>query len=143
MATAASFEITDNIAPHFVTAVLHVEYLKPLPSVRNSKIRGHVIERSPRKAVVELTVTAGGTITVRANAVAVRIPQEHGVPRRSDLQPEFSGTIGSGFDYRIEFKTRPAQRQRSPMQSWQPGARRSGGSSFLRDRMTDANVLAL
>jgi len=74
MATAASSEITDRVAPRFVTAVLHVEYLKPTPLGPELVIRGHVTERSPRKALVELTVHAGETITVRANAVAVRIP---------------------------------------------------------------------
>jgi acyl-coenzyme A thioesterase PaaI-like protein len=75
MATAASSEITDNLAPRFVTAVLHVEYLKPTPLGPELEIRGHVTERSARKAVVELTIMAGGVITVRANAVAVRIPK--------------------------------------------------------------------
>ena len=75
MATAASSEIIDNIAPRFVTAVLHVEYLKPTPLGPVLEIRGIVTERSARKAIVELTVTAGGIVTVRANAVAVRIPE--------------------------------------------------------------------
>jgi acyl-coenzyme A thioesterase PaaI-like protein len=75
MATAASSEITDGVAPRFVTAVLHVEYLKPTPLGPELEIRGHVTERSARKAIVEMTVSAGGTVTVRANAVAVRIPK--------------------------------------------------------------------
>jgi len=75
MATAASSEIVDNLAPRFVTAVLHVEYLKPTPLGPELEIRGHVTERSARKAIVELTVTVDGTVTVRANAVAVRIPR--------------------------------------------------------------------
>ena len=75
MATAASSEIADNIAPRFVTAVLHIEYLKPTPLGAELVIRGRVTERSPRKAIVELSVSAGETVTVRANAVAVRIPK--------------------------------------------------------------------
>jgi acyl-coenzyme A thioesterase PaaI-like protein len=75
MATAAASEITDDVAPRFVTAALHVEYLKPTPLGPELVIRGRVTERSPRKAVVELTVQAGETITVRANAVAVRLPR--------------------------------------------------------------------
>ena len=74
MATAASSEVADNIAPRFVTAVLHVEYLKPTPLGPELEIRGHVTERGPRKAIVEMTVSAAGNVTVRANAVAVRIP---------------------------------------------------------------------
>jgi acyl-coenzyme A thioesterase PaaI-like protein len=75
MATAASSEIVDYVAPRFVTAVLHVEYLKPTPLGPELEIRGHVTERSARKAKVDMTVTAGGIVTVRANAVAVRIPE--------------------------------------------------------------------
>jgi acyl-coenzyme A thioesterase PaaI-like protein len=83
MATAASSEIVDNLAPRFVTAVLHVEYLKPTPLGPELEIRGHVTERSARKAIVELTVTAGGNVTVRANAVAVRIPKSMESPKDS------------------------------------------------------------
>ena len=75
MATAASSEIVDNLAPRFVTAVLHVEYLKPTPLGTRLEIRGHVTERGARKAIIELTVKAGEVVTVRANAVAVRIPK--------------------------------------------------------------------
>jgi acyl-coenzyme A thioesterase PaaI-like protein len=75
MATAASAEISGNVAPRFVTAMLHVEYLKPTPLGPELEIRGHVTERGSRKAIVDLTVSAGGIITVRANVVAVRIPK--------------------------------------------------------------------
>jgi acyl-CoA thioesterase FadM len=75
MATAAASEIVDNVAPRFVTAVLHVEYLKPTRLGPELEIRGRVTERRARKASVELTVTARGVVTVRANAVAVRIPE--------------------------------------------------------------------
>jgi len=75
MAAAASSEITGNSAPRFVTAALHVEYLKPTPLGPELEIRGHVTERSAKKAVVELTVSVAGIVTVRANAVAVRIPK--------------------------------------------------------------------
>jgi acyl-coenzyme A thioesterase PaaI-like protein len=75
MATAASSGIVENVAPRFVTAVLHVEYLKPTPLGQELEIRGHVTERSDRKAEVDMTLTVGGVVTVRANAVAVRIPE--------------------------------------------------------------------
>jgi len=75
MATAAASEIQNNIAPRFVTAALRVDYLKPTPLGPVLEIRGHVTERSPKKAVVALTVTAEGIVTVRAEVVAVRIPK--------------------------------------------------------------------
>ena len=71
---AAGRRIGDGPAPRYVTASLHVEYLKPTPLGVELEIRGRIKERSERKAVVSLTVAASGTITVRAEAVAVRMP---------------------------------------------------------------------
>ena len=65
----------DGFAPRFVTAALKVDYLKPTPLGPELEIRGRVTERSERKAVVAVTIAAAGTITVRAEAVAVRIPK--------------------------------------------------------------------
>jgi acyl-coenzyme A thioesterase PaaI-like protein len=75
MATAAAAETTEMSAPRFVTAALRVDYLKPTPLGVELEIRGKVIERSEKKAVVALTVSAAGTITVRGEAVAVRMPR--------------------------------------------------------------------
>jgi acyl-coenzyme A thioesterase PaaI-like protein len=72
---AAGRRIGDEAAPRFVTAALKVEYLKPTPLGTELEIRGHVIERSAKKAVVVVTISASGTITVRAEVVAVRIPK--------------------------------------------------------------------
>jgi len=71
---AAGRQIGDGPAPRFVTAVLHVEYLKPTPLGVELEIRGRVTERSDRKGVVAVTVSASGVITVRGNVVAVRMP---------------------------------------------------------------------
>jgi acyl-coenzyme A thioesterase PaaI-like protein len=76
MATAAAERPKeDGFAPRFVTAALKVEYLKPTPLGPELEIRGNVSERSERKAVVSVTISAGGTVTVKAEAVAVRIPK--------------------------------------------------------------------
>lgn len=72
---AAGRQIGEGPAPRFVTAVLHVEYLKPTPFGVELEIRGRVTERSERKGVVAVTVSAAGVLTVRGNVVAVRIPQ--------------------------------------------------------------------
>jgi uncharacterized protein (TIGR00369 family) len=75
MATAAASRIEQGTAPRFVTAALRVDYLKPTPLGLELEIRGRVIERSEKKAVVAITITAAGAITVRAEVVAVRIPK--------------------------------------------------------------------
>jgi acyl-coenzyme A thioesterase PaaI-like protein len=72
---AAGRRIGEGPAPRFVTAALRVDYLKPTPLGVELEIRGRVIEQSEKKAVVAITITANGAITVRAEAVAVRIPK--------------------------------------------------------------------
>ena len=81
MATASAADLADmtssgpGSAPRYVTGALHVDYLKPTPLGVELEIRGRVKERSERKKIVTLTVSAAGTITVRAEAVAVRMPK--------------------------------------------------------------------
>ena len=72
---AAGRSLGDAPAPRFVTAALRVDYLKPTPLGVELEIRGHVTEKSDRKAVVAVTISAAGTTTVRAEVVAVRIPK--------------------------------------------------------------------
>ena len=71
---AAGRRIGDGPAPRFVTAALRVDYLKPTPLGVELEVRGHVTERSEKKAIVAVTISAAGTITVRAEVVAVCIP---------------------------------------------------------------------
>jgi acyl-coenzyme A thioesterase PaaI-like protein len=75
---AAGRRIGEGPAPRYVTASLHVEYLKPTPLGPELEIRSRVRERSDRKAVVTVTVSAGGVLTVRGEIVAVRMPGSMG-----------------------------------------------------------------
>jgi len=72
---AAGRKIGDEAVPRFVTASLKVDYLKPTPLGGELEIRGHVTERSEKKAVVAVTISAAGVVTVRAEVIAVRIPK--------------------------------------------------------------------
>lgn len=67
-------DVGDAPSPRFVTAALRVDYLKPTPLGPELEIRARVRERTPRKVVVESTVSAGGVITARGEAVAVPMP---------------------------------------------------------------------
>jgi acyl-coenzyme A thioesterase PaaI-like protein len=58
----------------FVTASLHVDYLRPTPLDAELEIRGRVKEIKGRRVVVEATVSAGGLITARGEVVAVQMP---------------------------------------------------------------------
>ena len=67
-------EIGEAPAPRFVTASLHVEYLKPTPLGHELELRAHVTIVTARKSAVTVTVASRGTITARGEVVAVRIP---------------------------------------------------------------------
>lgn len=72
---AAGFAVGERESPRFVTASLEVDYLKPTPLGSELEVRARVRESSERKAVVEVTVSAEGTVTVRGEVVAVRMPE--------------------------------------------------------------------
>jgi acyl-coenzyme A thioesterase PaaI-like protein len=67
-------EIGEAPAPRFVTASLHVEYLKPTSLGHELELRAHVTIATARKSAVTVTVASRGTITARGEVVAVRIP---------------------------------------------------------------------
>ena len=61
-------------SPRYVTAQLNVSYLKPTPLGLELEVRARVLERSERKARLNVTVAAGGVITASAEVAAVRLP---------------------------------------------------------------------
>ena len=71
---AAGFAVGERESPRFVTASLKIDYLKPTPLGNELELRARVRESSERKAVVEVDVSADGTVTVRGEVVAVRMP---------------------------------------------------------------------
>ena len=58
----------------FVTAALHVDYLRPTPLGVPLELRAHPTEIGARKVIVAATVSANGEVTARGEVVAVRIP---------------------------------------------------------------------
>jgi len=60
----------------FLTASLHVEYLKPTPLGVLLEVRGRVREIKGRKVVIEEWISADGAITVRGEVVAVQVPEQ-------------------------------------------------------------------
>ena len=60
----------------FLTASLHVDYLKPTPLGVPLEIRGVVKEVKGRKVVVASTLSAKGEITARGEVVAVQVPDQ-------------------------------------------------------------------
>jgi acyl-coenzyme A thioesterase PaaI-like protein len=73
---AAGRAMDTEPAFRFLTASLHVDYLKPTPLGIKLEIRGKVKEVKGRKAVIEEWIIAGSIITVRGEVVAVQVPDE-------------------------------------------------------------------
>jgi len=60
----------------FVTASLHVEYIRPTPLGVPLEVRGKIKEIKGRKVVVSATVSAAGEICSRGEVVAVKMPDQ-------------------------------------------------------------------
>lgn len=58
----------------FVTASLHVDYLRPTPMGVTLEVRGKIDEIGDRKVVVSETVLADGNACARGKVVAVLMP---------------------------------------------------------------------
>ena len=68
-------EMDSQVPPRFVTASLHVDYLRPTP-LGPLEIRARVREIKDRKVVVTATLFAQGEICARGEVVAVRVPEK-------------------------------------------------------------------
>ncbi len=78
--TAAAVALKEgdpNTEPNmrFLTASLHVDYLKPTPLGIELEVRGKVKEHKGRKVIIEEWILANGVITVRGEVVAVQVPE--------------------------------------------------------------------
>jgi len=60
----------------FLTASLHVDYLKPTPLGIELEIRAKVKEIRGRKATIEEWIQANGVTTVRGEIVTVQVPDQ-------------------------------------------------------------------
>ncbi len=58
----------------FLTASLHVDYLRPTPLGFPLEIRGKVKEVKGRKVIVVATLSANGEICAKGEVVAVKVP---------------------------------------------------------------------
>jgi acyl-coenzyme A thioesterase PaaI-like protein len=63
----------------YLTASLHVDYLRPAPIDATLELRGQVKEIKERKVVVTVTLSARGEVCARGEVVAVLVPA-HLVP---------------------------------------------------------------
>lgn len=59
----------------FMTAALHVDYLRPTPIDATLELRGRVKQIKARKVVVSVTLSAKGQMCARGEVVAVQMPE--------------------------------------------------------------------
>jgi len=59
----------------FVTASIHVDYLKPTPIDTILELRGRIKEIKGKKVVVEISLSAKGEICAKGDVIAVKIPE--------------------------------------------------------------------
>ena len=67
-------EMDTEPAFRFVTASLHVDFLKPTPIDGSLEIRGKIEEMTDRKVVVSGTVSVNGKVCAKGKVVAVLMP---------------------------------------------------------------------
>jgi len=80
-AAAAAYRATgrpmdSEPALRFLTASLHVDYLKPTPLGLLLEVRARIKEVKGRKVVIESSLSANGVSTARGEVVAVQVPDE-------------------------------------------------------------------
>jgi len=78
---AAGRELGTQPELRFVTASLHVDYLRPTPLDAELEIRGRIEEIKGRKVIVTSTLSAQGQVCARGRVVAVQVPEvmcQHG-----------------------------------------------------------------
>jgi len=93
MATAAAHveraegrAVGEQPALRYVTASLHVQYLKPTPLGEELLLRARVTETGRRKVVVAVSVETGGSVTAKGEVVAVPIPESMSRARNDATQ---------------------------------------------------------
>lgn len=71
---ASGKELGDGMLPRFVTASLHVDYLRPTPLAGPIELVGTIKKTTARKTVVEVTLSVAGTLCARGEVVSVLAP---------------------------------------------------------------------
>jgi acyl-coenzyme A thioesterase PaaI-like protein len=84
-AAAAAFRAADRPMDsepplRFLTASLHVDYLKPTPLGPPLELRGRVTEIKGRKVVVDITLSVEGQVRARGQVIAVQVPEDWNPP---------------------------------------------------------------
>jgi len=72
----AGHSVGEAPSPRYVTAMLHVDFVRPTPVGHVLEIRGRLEEFTSRKVKVSAWIMADGETTARASIVAVPMPEK-------------------------------------------------------------------
>jgi acyl-coenzyme A thioesterase PaaI-like protein len=75
-----SRELGSEPALRFVTANLNVNYVAPTPMGVELELRGFIREVTDKKAIIDITVSAGDVVCARGSVIAVKMPESM-IPR--------------------------------------------------------------
>lgn len=89
-AAAAAYRVEgrpmDSEPPlRFLTASLHVEYLRPTPLGVPLEVRGRIKQVKGRKVVVSSTLSANGEVCARGEVIAVQVPESL-IPSKEEIE---------------------------------------------------------
>lgn len=59
----------------YVTASLHVDYLRPTPIDATLELRGDIEEVGEKKVIISITLSAEGNACAKGRVVAVKVPE--------------------------------------------------------------------
>jgi acyl-coenzyme A thioesterase PaaI-like protein len=79
---AEAREMDTEPAFRFVTASLHVDYLRPTPIDKPMELRSQIKEIKGRKVVVTTTLSVEGEVCARGEVVAVQAPENLFAPKK-------------------------------------------------------------
>ena len=74
----AGHELDSDDALRYITASLHVDYIRPTPIGVPLEVRGTIEEIKGRKVVVSATVSAEGKVCAKGEVVTVQMPENFG-----------------------------------------------------------------
>jgi acyl-coenzyme A thioesterase PaaI-like protein len=74
-ALSAGGDTSADVRTRFVTAALHVDYVRPTPLGVPLEVRARATEIVGRKVIVAATLSAEGEVCARGEVVAVRMPE--------------------------------------------------------------------
>lgn len=77
---ASGKELGDGLLPRYITASLHIDYLRPTPIAGPIELVGRIQKTTGRKTVVEVTLSAHGKLCARGEAVSVSAPERFTSP---------------------------------------------------------------